>query len=174
MLQWIRLNDFSFTNCFWECIKVNLQRRNVFFLFTAVRTPNPAYILSCYNSRSSTFRHFVFPCWIWGCYAVVCEEYVSRAEEKAKQETNRNRATLSLSHISAYFLFNLLFDPEYGDGMFLRNVGLSPNYTAIRSKGPCFSCSLSHCLNTGGHCFNRYIKCIFTLNKIPIMQCSVL
>jgi hypothetical protein len=44
---------------------------------------------------------------------------------------NRN-AQLSLLPASAGFLLSLLFDSEDGSDMFLRNVGLSPDYTALQ------------------------------------------
>jgi hypothetical protein len=37
-----------------------------------------------------------------------------------------------LQPASASFFLGLLFNPEYGRGMSLRNVGLSPNYTALQ------------------------------------------
>jgi hypothetical protein len=34
------------------------------------------------------------------------------------------------------FFFGVFFDPENGGDMFLRNVGLSPNYTALKPITP--------------------------------------
>lgn len=39
---------------------------------------------------------------------------------------------LSLPSASAAFSLDLLFDPENRDDMFLRNVGLYPNYMSLR------------------------------------------
>jgi hypothetical protein len=38
--------------------------------------------------------------------------------------------------VSAGFLLALMFDPENGGNMFLRNVDLFPNYTVLQSRGP--------------------------------------
>jgi hypothetical protein len=37
-------------------------------------------------------------------------------------------------------LFGLLFDPEDADDLFLRNVVLNPNYTALQPRRPYSSC----------------------------------
>jgi hypothetical protein len=37
---------------------------------------------------------------------------------------------------SAGFFLGLLFDPEGGGGMFLRNAGLSTNYAALVPRNP--------------------------------------
>jgi hypothetical protein len=39
-----------------------------------------------------------------------------------------------LSPVSAGFLLGLLFDPEEGGDMFLRNIEISPTYTAVTPK----------------------------------------
>jgi hypothetical protein len=49
----------------------------------------------------------------------------------------------SLQAGSAGFLLGLLFNAEDGGDMFLRNVGLSPNYKALQPRRPYFSLSES-------------------------------
>jgi hypothetical protein len=67
---------------------------------------------------------------------IVKSTFSLRVEEKAKQENSTSRSTLSFPRVSAGFLFRLLFDPEDGDDIFLRNIGFSPNYTALQPRGP--------------------------------------
>jgi hypothetical protein len=65
---------------------------------------------------------------------------ISRTVELRKEETSRNRreGELSLSLAFDWFL-DLLFYPEGGGDMFLRNIELSPNYVAIKPrKTNCF------------------------------------
>jgi hypothetical protein len=45
-----------------------------------------------------------------------------------------NKPTETGGKLSKLSLFGLLFDPEYGGDMFLRNVGFSPNYTAFTTQ----------------------------------------
>jgi hypothetical protein len=42
----------------------------------------------------------------------------------------------NLPPASGGLLLSLLFDPDYGGDMFLRNVGLSPNYKELQSRRP--------------------------------------
>jgi hypothetical protein len=49
---------------------------------------------------------------------------------KAKQETS------NLVPASTDFLLGLLLDPEYGGYKFLRNVRISPHYTALEPRKP--------------------------------------
>jgi hypothetical protein len=49
---------------------------------------------------------------------------------------NQARDTFRLPPVSAGFLLGLLFCPGNGDGMFLRNVELYPNYTASHPRRP--------------------------------------
>jgi hypothetical protein len=42
-----------------------------------------------------------------------------------------NKPTETGGKLSKVSLFGLMFDPEYGGDIFLRNVGFSPNYTAL-------------------------------------------
>jgi hypothetical protein len=57
-------------------------------------------------------------------------------EEYAKQETSKKQVgNLSACHLLLTgFLLGLLFDPEDGDDMFLRRVGIFPNYAALRPQ----------------------------------------
>jgi hypothetical protein len=48
------------------------------------------------------------------------------------------RESLTLSPVSACILLGSLFDPEEGGDMFLRNIGLSHNYTAFEPRRPCY------------------------------------
>jgi hypothetical protein len=50
--------------------------------------------------------------------------------QAGKQQKQANK-------LSAGFLLDFLFDSEVGEGMFLRNVDLSPNYVALQLKRPC-------------------------------------
>jgi hypothetical protein len=49
----------------------------------------------------------------------------------------------SMQPASAGFLLSLLFDPEDGGYMFLQNVVLYPNYTALQPKTELFITSVS-------------------------------
>jgi hypothetical protein len=53
---------------------------------------------------------------------------------KSKPSKKPAEAELSLSPASAGFFLG--FDPEDGDDMFFRNVGLSPNYMASHPRRP--------------------------------------
>jgi hypothetical protein len=67
---------------------------------------------------------------------VVVEEFGGKyrnhlqGKKQTKKETNRNRRHAQSASRFCWFLRWLLFDPEDGGDMFLRNVGPSPNYTA--------------------------------------------
>jgi hypothetical protein len=54
---------------------------------------------------------------------------VSKSKPSKKQAAAFGN--LSLPPATVGFLFGLLFDPEDGDDMFLRNFPISPNYTAL-------------------------------------------
>jgi hypothetical protein len=43
---------------------------------------------------------------------------------------------ITLSSVSGSFLLGLIFETVDGGDMFLRNVGLSPNYTALQPREP--------------------------------------
>jgi hypothetical protein len=43
---------------------------------------------------------------------------------------------LAVQPASAGFMLVLLFDPEVAGDIFSRNVGLSPNYTALQPRRP--------------------------------------
>jgi hypothetical protein len=47
-----------------------------------------------------------------------------------------NSIYLSFPPVFVGFLLGLLFDPEEGDDIFLRNVSLSLKYTALRPRRP--------------------------------------
>jgi hypothetical protein len=53
--------------------------------------------------------------------------YVSRVEQKAKQAASKKEASTRIKLI-------LLFDPEDGSDMFLRNFGFSPNCMACQHR----------------------------------------
>jgi hypothetical protein len=55
---------------------------------------------------------------------------------------------------SVAVLLGLLFHLHDGGDMFLRNFGLSPNYTALDSEGPTFHTRFLHNLSS-----NLYIRC---------------
>jgi hypothetical protein len=71
-----------------------------------------------------------------------------RLEEKAKQEATTGRRKMPsvivsvigfLSPASFGTFFGSLFDPENRGVIFLWNVDISPNYTALQPKRPRFS-----------------------------------
>jgi hypothetical protein len=73
-----------------------------------------------------------------------------------------------LSHLLIVgFLFDLLFNPEDGGAMFLRNAcGLIPNYTALYSRKSCYSFPIfQFVLNVGGQLHIPHM-----LNKQPVLQ----
>jgi hypothetical protein len=74
-----------------------------------------------FSEKSSTFRKNISP-------------RSSRSKSKPKPETSRGRR-FSLPPVSDGFLLGLLFNPENGGNMFLRNVELFV-VTAVRPSNP--------------------------------------
>jgi hypothetical protein len=72
-------------------------------------------------------------CWIWGCYVCYYEKFDllgwSTVLFGASPTFRKKISPPSSTPASARFFLGLLFNPEDGGHAFLRNVGLSPNYT---------------------------------------------
>jgi hypothetical protein len=49
-----------------------------------------------------------------------------------------------------WFLLHLFLDPKFGEAMFLRNVGLSPNYTVLQPTIPHSSLNVSYTYHDSG------------------------
>jgi hypothetical protein len=62
--------------------------------------------------------------------STVIELDVKKLELKFSHQTESFR----LSACFCFFLFGLLFYPENGGDMFLWNIGVSPNYTALQGE----------------------------------------
>jgi hypothetical protein len=63
---------------------------------------------------------------------------IFRAAEEAKQETSKSRWQVSRAclWLLLFFYLGLLFHPEDDGDMFVRNAGLSLNYTALETRRP--------------------------------------
>jgi hypothetical protein len=55
---------------------------------------------------------------------------------KSKRNKKKAKAGIKPNRISPGFLLLLLSNPEGGGDIFIRNVGLFPNYTALQPGGP--------------------------------------
>jgi hypothetical protein len=67
---------------------------------------------------------------VWVVKLDVSEAHIA-PNFKVKEQTMQE---LMLPSASACFSLGLLVDPEDGGDIFLRNVGLSPNYTVLQPK----------------------------------------
>jgi hypothetical protein len=74
--------------------------------------------------NSQTFRRNVLP-------------QFSGSKDKIRKKL-AEASKLSLLHASTTLLLVLVFGPEDGGNVFLRNVGLSPNYTTLYLRSPYF------------------------------------
>jgi hypothetical protein len=86
------------------------------------------FLSICPRLRSHIWRYQ--PNWCSG------DNYCDAFEINHSVRLSRLQAHLSCSPASAGFLFNLLFDPEDGGDMFLRNFGLCPKYTVLQPSRP--------------------------------------
>jgi hypothetical protein len=131
----------SFTLLFYSCICVLVQSSRIVY-FSLIQTNCFRFgVLTAVNMRSTVFSA-VIPCNLetsrrfGGTYDLHLNAKIS-----AKQETNRS---VWKAQLTTGFLFGLLLDPEVTGGMFIRNVVLFPDYTALQSREPCFESKLCY------------------------------
>jgi hypothetical protein len=67
---------------------------------------------------------------------MINEKLIGKDLEGSGRELMEVWDLLGVPPSSAYFLLSFLFDSEDGANWFLRNVGLSSNYTGLQSRNP--------------------------------------
>jgi hypothetical protein len=76
----------------------------------------------------------------------------------SKKLAEAGRKIVKLAQLAAcfcWFLLGLLFKHEDGSGMFLQNVGLSPEYWVLQSRRPYSMPQLSSSMHISAYCLKK-------------------